>query len=98
MEQQGEKRMTGIAETTPQVQIRYHTVADGHVDEPALLVLGQILSGRTGRLFKSVVEEQELATQAFGGQNGLKYAGFFQLVAQAKGRHGAGTGRGGDLR
>lgn len=85
MEQQGEKRMTGTAETTPQVRIRYHTVADGHVDEPALLVLGQILSGRTGRLFKSVVEEQELATQASGGQNGLKYAGYFQLVAQAKG-------------
>ncbi len=85
MEQQGEQRMTGTAETTPQVQIRYHTVADGHVDEPALIVLGQILSGRTGRLFKSIVEEQELATSAFGGQNGLKYAGFFQLVAQAKG-------------
>jgi len=85
MEQQGEKRMTGTAETTPQVRIRYHTVADGHVDEPALLVLGQILSGRTGRLFKSVVEEQELATQASGGQNGLKYAGYFELVAQAKG-------------
>lgn len=85
MEQQGEQRMIGTAETTPQVQIRYHTVADGHVDEPALLVLGQILSGRTGRLFKSIVEEQELATSAFGGQNGLKYAGYFQLVAQAKG-------------
>ncbi len=85
MVQQSEKRMTGTAETTPQVQIRYHTVADGHVDEPALLVLGQILSGRTGRLFKSIVEDQELATQAFGSQSGLKYAGSFQVVAQAKG-------------
>jgi len=85
MAQQSEKRMTGMADTTPQVQIRYHTVADGHVDEPALLVLGQILSGRTGRLFKSVVEEQDLATQASGGQSGLKYAGSFDLRAQAKG-------------
>jgi predicted Zn-dependent peptidase len=85
MEQQSEKRMSGTADTTPQVTMRYHTVADGHVDEPALLVMGQILSGRTGRLFKSIVEEQDLATQAFGGQNGLKYAGYFQLSAQAKG-------------
>ncbi|NKB88622.1 MAG: insulinase family protein [Acidobacteria bacterium] len=84
MEQQGEKRMYGTADTTPQVQIRYHTVADGHVDEPALVVMGQVLSGRTGRLFKSIVEEQELATQASGGQNGFKYDGYFQLTGLAK--------------
>ena len=39
--------MIAYAETTPQVIIRYHSVPDGHVDEPALVVLGQILSGRT---------------------------------------------------
>jgi len=39
VEQQAEKRMTAHAETNPQVTIRYHTVADGHADEPALLVL-----------------------------------------------------------
>ena len=41
VEPQGEKRMIGYADTNPQVQIRYHGVADGHVDEPALLVLVQ---------------------------------------------------------
>ena len=85
--QRGEKRMIGYAETTPQVTIRYHSVRDGHVDEPALVVLGQILSGRTGRLFKSLVQEQELATTAAAGQQGYKYDGFFQLFAQARDGH-----------
>ncbi len=87
VEQQAEKRMTGYAETTPQVSIRFHTVADGHQDEPALLVLGQILSGRTGRLFKSLVEGQEVATQAAGGQSGLLYDGYFQLAGVARDEH-----------
>jgi predicted Zn-dependent peptidase len=86
-EQQAEKRMIAHAETTPQVRIRYHSVADGHVDEPALLVLGQILSGRTGRLFRSLVEEQEVATSASASQSGLKYAGYFELRGVAKQGH-----------
>jgi predicted Zn-dependent peptidase len=54
VEQQAEKRMIAFAETNPQAQIRYHGVADGHKDEPALVVLGSLLSGRTGRLYKSL--------------------------------------------
>ena len=84
VEQKGEKRMIGYADTTPQVRIRYHGVADGHVDEPALLVLGQLLSGRTGRLFKSLVEEQEVATSAYAGQNGRKWDGYFEIRGTAK--------------
>ena len=84
MEQLAEKRMAAYADTNPQVGVRYHSVADGHADEPALVVLGQLLNGRTGRLYKSLVEEQGVATSAFGGQNGLKFEGFFQLSGVAK--------------
>ncbi len=87
VEPQGEKRMIGYADTNPQVQIRYHGVADGHVDEPALLVLGQLLSGRTGRLFKSLVEEQGIATSASGAQSGRKWDGYFQIQGIAKQGH-----------
>jgi predicted Zn-dependent peptidase len=87
MAQMAEKRMVAYAETTPQVRIRYHTVPDGHVDEPALVVLGQILSGRTGRLYKALVEDQEIATSASGFQNGLTFEGFFQLNGIAKQGH-----------
>jgi predicted Zn-dependent peptidase len=83
MPQLGEQRMIAYAETNPQVIIRYHSVPDGHVDEPALVVLGQLLSGRTGRLYKALVEEQKLATSASGGQAGYKFEGMFELRGTA---------------
>jgi predicted Zn-dependent peptidase len=84
MKQLAEKRMVAYAETNPQVVIRYHTVADGHKDEFALVVLGSILSGRTGRLYKSLVLQQAVANNAFGGQNGMKYEGYFEFRGTAK--------------
>jgi len=84
MPQLAEKRMVAHAETNPQVVVRYHTVPDGHIDEPALVVLGQLLNGRTGRLYKSLVEDQEVATSASGGQSGFKFEGMFELRGVAK--------------
>ena len=84
MPQLAEKRMVAYAETNPQVVIRYHSVPDGHVDEPALVVLGQLLNGRTGRLYKALVEQEQVATSASGGQAGLKFEGMFELRGIAK--------------
>jgi predicted Zn-dependent peptidase len=84
VEQVAEKRMIAFAETSPAVEIRYHSVADGHVDEPSLLVLGALLSGRTGRLHKSLVLDQKIANEVSAGQNGLKYEGYFVLNGVAK--------------
>ncbi|MDP6581269.1 MAG: pitrilysin family protein [Vicinamibacterales bacterium] len=84
MPQLGEKRMTAYAETNPQVNIRYHSVPDGHVDEPPLVVLGQLLNGRTGRLYQALVEDQQVATNASGGQSGQKFEGMFSLGGTAK--------------
>ena len=83
MPQLAEKRMIAYADTNPQVVIRYHSVPDGHRDEPALVVLGQLLSGRTGRLYKELVEDQQVATSASGGQSGFKYEGMFELRGTA---------------
>jgi len=84
VEQMAEKRMIAFAETNPQVQIRYHSVADGHADEPALVVLGALLSGRTGRLTRSLVLDQKIANSVAAGQNGMKWAGYFLLSGVAK--------------
>jgi len=84
VEQLAEKRMRASAETNPQVRIRYHTVADGHVDDYPLTVMGALLSGRTGRLYKSLVLDQEIANSASAGANPLKWQGFFSLSAVAK--------------
>jgi predicted Zn-dependent peptidase len=84
VEQMAEKRMVAYAETNPEVEIRYHSVADGHANEPALIVLGSLLSGKTGRLYKSLVLDQQIANDVSAGQNGLKWDGFFSLNGVAK--------------
>jgi predicted Zn-dependent peptidase len=82
--QLAEKRMVAFAETNPEVQIRYHSVADGHKDEPALVVLGSLLSGRTGRLYRSLVLDRKIASGASAGQNGQKWEGYFELSGVAR--------------
>jgi predicted Zn-dependent peptidase len=59
-------------------------VADGHKDDAALTVLGSLLSGRTGRLYKSLVLDQKIANSAFAGQNSQKWEGYFSLSGVAK--------------
>ncbi len=84
MPQLAEKRMVAYAETSPQVRVRYHTVADGHPDAFALNILGSILSGRTGRLTKSLVLQQAVANSANASQDSRKYEGLFEMSAVAK--------------
>lgn len=83
VEQQAEQRLSGQAETRPQASIRFHTVADAHVDEPALIVLSSLLNGRTGRLYKSLVLDKQVAVQAGAGVDGRKYDGSFEISGVA---------------
>ena len=84
MPQLAEKRMVAYAETLPTARVRFHTVADGHPDDIALGVMANILSGRTGRLYKSLVLQKEIANQVSAVQNGQKYEGYFELRGVAK--------------
>ncbi|MGH9900819.1 MAG: M16 family metallopeptidase [Pyrinomonadaceae bacterium] len=84
MTQLAEKRMVAYAETNPQVRVRYHTVADGHRDEFALGIMADLLNGRTGRLYKSLVLDQKVANSAGASQDGRKYEGLFELSGVAK--------------
>lgn len=88
VQQFAEKRMTAYAETVPQVRVRYHTVADGHPDDFALNVMADVLSGRTGRLYKALVlPEKAVANNASATQDGRKYEGLFELTGVAKPGH-----------
>jgi predicted Zn-dependent peptidase len=96
--QYGEKRMISEAECSPQAEIWYHTVAWKHPDSYALEVLGGIMGGKTGRLYKKLVEEKGLAKGSVPGgrrmmpgadnlavaadQDSRKYAGAFQISAE----------------
>jgi predicted Zn-dependent peptidase len=95
--QYGEKRLMAEAETSPQTGIWYHTVAWKHPDSYALEVTAGIMGGKTGRLYKKLVEEKGIAKSSvsrrgrmFGGsglavdatQDSKKYAGAFQITAE----------------
>lgn len=82
-----EKRMYAEAEANPQVQIQWHTVPFAHRDSYALDILGELLSGRTGRLYKGLVLGKEIATEAGAGQNSYKWAGWFSAEGEARDGH-----------
>jgi len=96
--QYAEKRMLAEAETNPQAEIWYHTVAWKHPDSYALEVLAGIMNGKTGRLYKKLVDEMGIAIGTasrggmFGGsglrvnasQNSNKYGGYFAVSAEGK--------------
>jgi predicted Zn-dependent peptidase len=95
--QYGEKRMIAEAETSPKAEIWYHTVAWKHADSYPLEVLAGIMSGKTGRLYKKLVEEKGIAKSSGGGgrrmfggsdvavdasQDSRKYAGAYSVTAE----------------
>ena len=82
-------RFAGEADTNPTAELRWHTVPFQHRDSYALAVLAEILNGRTGRLYKSMVLPADaVATQASASHNPFngpaKYAGSFVIGAEAK--------------
>jgi len=85
--QLAEQRMIAECECQPSVEVRYHTVPFGHKDGYALDVLSSILNGRTGRLYKGLIEGRENASSAQATQEGRKYAGAFSFTAEVKGEH-----------
>jgi predicted Zn-dependent peptidase len=84
-EQKAEMRMDAEADTQPQVEVRYHTVPFQHRDSYALDVMSSILNGRTGRLYKTMVEGKEIASSARAAQDSRKYGGAFSFEAETKG-------------
>lgn len=79
-EQRGERRFTIEEQTQPIYLEGYHTVSNQHPDYQALNLLSGILSsGRTSRLYKKMVVEDQTALQV-GTNNGFpssKYPGMF---------------------
>jgi predicted Zn-dependent peptidase len=85
MEQLAEKRMYAEGDCQPQIEVRYHAVPFDHADSFALDMLAEILNGRTGRLYKKLVEGAEIASRARAGLDARKYGGAFSFSAECKG-------------
>jgi predicted Zn-dependent peptidase len=84
VQQLAEKRMYAEAEANPQVDIVWHTVPFGHRDAYALNILSQILSTRTGRLYKGLVLGSQVATEVSAFPNHRRWAGLFIVSGEAK--------------
>lgn len=87
VEQLAEKRMYAEAEANPQVDIAWHTVPFGHRDVYPLNILAQILSTRTGRLYKGLVLGKQVATDVQAGPDTRKWDGLFYISGEAKEGH-----------
>ena len=87
VKQEAEKRMDAEAETNPQIDIMWHTVPFAHKDSYALEVLAELLSNRTGRLFKGMILGSKVASDASAGQDSRKWAGLFDINGEAAEGH-----------
>ncbi|MBP1605560.1 MAG: putative Peptidase [Acidobacteria bacterium] len=104
--QPAEQRMMAEVETQPSLQVDFKTVPMVHKDAPALQALAGILGGAqmfmgrpggpggmrppTGRLQKSLVLDQKIATSAMAFSRGMKLGGLFTLrVTPVPGRNPA---------
>jgi predicted Zn-dependent peptidase len=80
----GEQRYSASAETSPTVRIWWKGVPFVHKDAAALDLLSDILSGRTGRLYKGLVLGRQIANEAQASVDTRKYAGIFELESVVK--------------
>ncbi len=82
--QLGEKRFNAEAETSPTVRIWWKGVPLVHKDTPALDLLSDVLSGRTGRLYKGLVLGRQVANESSASIDARKYSGIFMVETTVK--------------
>jgi predicted Zn-dependent peptidase len=80
----GEKRYNAEAETSPTVRIWWKGVPWVHRDMPVLDLLSDVLIGRTGRLYKGLVEGRKIANQVSASIDPRKYDGIFMVECTVK--------------
>src|SRR5262249_50722606 len=82
--QTAEKRFNAEAETSPTVRVWWHGAAFVHKDRTALDLLTDVMSGRTGRLYKGMVLGKQVANEAEGSVAFRRDDGMVQIEAVVK--------------
>jgi predicted Zn-dependent peptidase len=82
--QLGEKRYRAEAETSPTVRVWWHGLPFAHKDRTALDLLSDVLSGRTGRLYKGLVTGRQVANEVSAAVDFKKYDGIFEVECTVK--------------
>jgi predicted Zn-dependent peptidase len=79
-----EKRFNAEAETSPTVRVWWHTVPFVHKDRTVVDLVSDVLTGRTGRLYKGLVTGRQIANQTSASVDLKKYEGVFQVETTVK--------------
>lgn len=81
--QKGQRHVDVDFDANPILLIGYHIPAAGDSDLPALDVLSDILSsGRTSRLYKSIVEDKKLASSVSASSSFSRYSTLFTFSGE----------------
>ncbi len=84
-EQAGEKRLTVRREDAPNLfTVVFKTPEVGHPDLFALDIAEGVLNGRSGRLYKRLVEEEKLAVSVGAANSPNKYVSEFSISVQMR--------------
>jgi zinc protease len=76
------RRAPAMADTTPSVVLRWHTVPFVHPDAYALDLLSDLLHGRSGRLYQALLDEGEVgAGEPYAVHQPMRQAGMLELGA-----------------
>jgi predicted Zn-dependent peptidase len=79
-----EKRVYGRAATTPSVQILFHVPPVWHDDLAPLYMLGEVMSSRSGDMYKAMVLDREHATRVSARASNSMYDGSFRFSVSVK--------------
>jgi predicted Zn-dependent peptidase len=80
-----EVKLEATCPCPPQVKILYPSPRFGAADSYVLQLLSAVLNGRTGRLYRSLVADQEIAFSAYTQQISWRQAGEFTFHGESKG-------------
>ena len=80
-----QKRFEETCNCPPQARVLYPTTRFGEEDNYALQLLSAIMNGRTGRLYRDLVLDRQIAFSAFTQQTSWRLGGQFTYRAESKG-------------
>lgn len=87
-EQNGERRISVEYDAEPQLAIAWKSPAGGGVDKEVFDVIASLLSrGRTSRLYKSLVEERQIAASVSASSDFTRFPDLFTISATPKAPH-----------
>ncbi len=87
-EQAGERRVEVEFDAQPELVIAWHEPAGGAVDKEVFDIISYLLSrGRTSRLYKSLVEQQQLVTSIYASSDFGRMPSLFSISASPRAPH-----------